>query len=324
MAQRRLGSFTVIRRLAAGSKTEVFLARKRAPGRFCRPIAIKRLKPEHASDARAVRALLDEAHIQGLVIHPNVVPVHDVLVIDEAYHIVMDWVDGVTLSDVLARCLERGGPVPWQHSLRMAAQAASGLHAAHVARDEGGSPAYVVHRDVSPRNLLVGWDGTVRLTDFGVAQAARRLSDTRVTAVKGTPGYVSPEQASMADVDARSDLFSLGACLYHAATGVAPFQGTTAEDLILAARDATYEPPSAIAPHLPEAFDELLAGLMARLPRQRFADARAAETALSRTLHHLDPDYTAPDLAGFLTAVFPETPGATEDAEDTDVFRRRA
>ena len=128
----------------------------------------------------------------------------------------------------------------------------------------------------------------------------------------------------MADVDPRSDLFSLGACLYHAATGAAPFAGTSPEDMVHAAREAVYEPASSVNPHLPEGFDELLGGLLARLPRQRFPDARAAEMALSRYLHHLDPDYTAPDLAGFLAAIFPETPGAEEDGEDTDVFRRRA
>jgi len=323
MAPDRLGPFTAIRRLYGGSRTEVFLARKRGPGRFFRHVAVKRVRPEYADDDRAVRGLLDEAHIQGLIVHPNVVPVHDVLVVDGAYHVVMDWVDGPNLAELLGRCLAHGGPLPVQHALLIASQVARGLHAAHTARDEGGGPAWVVHRDVSPRNILVGWDGAVRVTDFGVAQAARRLSDTRVTSVKGTPGYLSPEQASMADVDARADVFSLGCCLYQAAVGAAPIVGESPEDLVRAAREAVYDPPSRVAPHLPEGFDELIEGFLARLPRQRFADARAAEVACSRYLHHLDPDCTAADLAGFLAAVFPETPSAEEDSEDTDVYRRR-
>ena len=315
MATDRIGPYTVIRRLYGGSRTEVFLARKRGPGRFFRPVAVKRVRPEFADDDRAVRCLLDEAHIQGLVVHPNVVPVHDVMVVDGAYHVVMDWVDGPNLAELLRRCLDHGGAVPVQHALNIAVQTARGLHAAHTARSETGGPAWVVHRDVSPRNVLIGWDGAVRLIDFGVAQAARRLSDTRVTSVKGTPGYLSPEAASMADVDGRADVFSLGCCLYQAVTGTPPIRGGGPEDLVLAAREAVYEPPRQVSPHLPPGLDGL--------PRQRFADARAAEAAASRYLHHLDPDYTAADLPGFLAAVFPETPSAEEDSEDTDVYRRR-
>ncbi len=180
----------------------------------------------------------------------------------------------------------------------------------------------MVHRDVCLRNILISWEGSVRLADFGVASAARRLSETRVATVKGTPGYLSPEQASSAEVDARSDVFSLGVCLYHLTTGHLPFQGDSPEALVRAAQDAVYPPPSTHAPHLPEGFDELVGAFLERLPRRRFDDAQAAHVALSRYVNHLDSEFTGANLPPFLAAIFPETGAAEEDSANTDVYRR--
>jgi serine/threonine-protein kinase len=312
----------VVRRIYAGTAAEVWLAKRKGPGGFVRRVAIKRLTAELTGDDKAVRALLDEGHMQGLVTHPNVVPIHEVTLIEGRYHLIMDYVDGPDLSVVLDRCLDKGGAMPLVHALMVCREIARGLHAVHTAREDQGSPAYIVHRDVCLRNILVAWEGSVRLADFGVASAARRLSNTRVAAVKGTPGYMSPEQASSAEVDARSDVFSLGICLYQLATGHLPFQGDSAEALVHAAREALFRPASDHSPHLPEGFDELVGAFLERLPRRRFADAQAADIALSRYLHHLDPEFTGANLPGFLAAIFPETGASDEDSENTDVYRR--
>ena len=318
----KIGPFSVVRRVYAGAAAEVWLAKRKGPGGFVRRVAIKRLTREAAGDDKAVRALLDEGHMQGLISHPNVVPIHEVVLIDGRYHLIMDYVDGPDLAAVLDRCLEKGGAMPVVHALHICREVAKGLHATHTARDDPGSPAYVVHRDVCLRNILVSWEGSVRLADFGVACAARRLSETRVAAVKGTPGYLSPEQASSAEVDARSDIFSLGVCLYHLVTGHLPFQGSSPEALVRAAQEAVYPPPSTHTPHLPEGFDDLVAAFLQRLPRRRFEDAQAAHVALSRYLNVLDSEFTSADLPGFLAAIFPETGAAEEDSANTDVYRR--
>ena len=322
MSTNKLGPFTVLRQVYAGTTAEVWLAKRKGPGGFVRRVAIKRLPAESVGDDKAVRALLDEGHMQGLVTHPNVTPIHDVMLIDGRYHLIMDYVEGPDLAAILDRCLEKGGPVPLQHALHVCHQVARGLHATHTARDDQDSPAYIVHRDVCLRNILVGWQGEVRLSDFGIAQAARRLTRTRIAAVKGTPGYMSPEQASSAEVDARSDVFSLGVCLYHLVTGHLPFTGSSAEALVRAAREAKYPKATDHTPHLPEGVDELLDAFLARLPRRRFADAQAAGIAMARFLHHLDPDFSGADFASFLAAIFPETGPADDDSANTDVYRR--
>lgn len=319
----KIGAFPVVRQVYAGSAAEVWAARRKGPGGFNRRVAIKRLTREVAGDDKAVRALLDEGHMQGLVSHPNVVPIHEVTLIEGRYHLIMDYVDGPDLAAVLDRCLEKGGAMPVVHALLICREVAKGLHAVHTARDALGSPAYIVHRDVCLRNVLLGWGGGVRLADFGVASAARRLSETRVASVKGTPGYLSPEQASSAEVDARSDVFSLGVCLYQLTTGHLPFQGDSPEALVKAAREAVYPAATTHAPHLPEGFDELVTPFLQRLPRRRFDDAQDAADALTRYLNHLDPDFTDANLPGFLAAIFPETGAAEEDSADTGVYRRK-
>ena len=323
MLEGQIGPFTIVRRIFAGTRTEVYVARRRGPGGFSRLVALKRVVPDADADDRAVRSLLDEAHIQGLITHPNVVQVHDLLSIDGEYLVAMDWVDGTNLSGVIKRCLEKGGPLPYQHALLIAREVARGLQAAHVATDDTGSPLHLVHRDVNPKNILIGWDGSVRLTDFGVARAARRLSQTRANAIKGTPGYMSPEQAAGAtDVDPRSDIYALGLTLHVMLTGKHPLRGGSAEELILEAREVVIGPPSATLPSLPAELDTLVGSCTARLPRLRFPDARTAEIALSRGLHHADPDYSGADLTGFLRAIFPETVTAS-DSESTDVYSRK-
>jgi serine/threonine-protein kinase len=322
-APEKIGSFAVIRQIYAGTAAEVWLAKRKGPGGFVRRVAIKRLTKEVAGDDKAVRALLDEGHMQGLVSHPNVVPIHEVALIDGRYHLIMDYVDGPDLAAVLERCLDKGGAVPVVHALLICADVARGLEAVHTARGGCGSPAYIVHRDVCLRNILLGWEGSVRLADFGVATAARRLSETRVASVKGTPGYLSPEQASSADVDARSDVFSLGVCLYHLTTGHLPFQGDSPEALVRAARDTVYAPPSSHATHLPEGFDKLVGAFLERLPRRRYDVAQDAGAAMTRYLQHLDPEFTSANLTGFLAAIFPETGSAEEDSANTDVYRRK-
>ncbi len=194
----------------------VFVGRQRGAGGFQRLVAIKRMHAHVGSDPELAAAFQDEAHIASLIRHPNVVNVHDVYEVDGEHLLVMDYIDGVAASTLLGAARRSGTTLPRGVALRIAVEALHGLHAAHELRALDGSSLEVVHRiDVSPQNILVALDGTVRITDFGIARAAQRASHTQTGAVKGKARYMAPEQARGESVDRRADIFALGIVLWE-------------------------------------------------------------------------------------------------------------
>ncbi len=206
-----LDRYELLFRFAAGGMAEVFVARQRGEGGFLRPVAVKRMLPALAEEPRFVDMFLDEARLAALVQSPYVVPTLDCGKDEEGSpYIVMELVVGLSLSQALRGSIERKAPVPPEIMVEIIAQTALGLYDAHHARTPTGQALEIVHRDVSPQNVLVGVDGRARLTDFGVARALERVSRTTTGEVKGKLSYFSPEQARMEAVDQRSDIFALG------------------------------------------------------------------------------------------------------------------
>lgn len=210
------GRYRFVRRLGQGGMAEVHEAIAQGADGFSRRVAIKRILPELASDPSATRLFLDEARITSQLYHANIVGVHDFGVADAVPFQVLDFVDGLDLQRLLRRAQQRGVPPDPGLVVHIAVQVAHALDYAHRATDADGRPLSIVHRDVSPSNVLVSWDGAVRLTDFGIALAALRSERTEAGSTRGKLDYMAPEQAAGGDVDRRADIFSLG-CLVHVA-----------------------------------------------------------------------------------------------------------
>jgi eukaryotic-like serine/threonine-protein kinase len=221
------GRYEVLRPLATGGMATVYLGRVSAAGGFERLVAIKVMHPHIAGEADFVTMFLDEARLAARIRHPNVVATHDVAQGPEGLFLVMDYVDGPPLHLIVKAAAKRREGIPLEILLRIFCDVLEGLHAAHELTDENGRSLGLVHRDMSPHNILVGKDGVARLTDFGVAHAQARLTTTRGASLKGKVAYLSPEQVLTGSVDRRSDLFSAGVVLWEALARRRLFKGET-------------------------------------------------------------------------------------------------
>ena len=276
----KFGQYQLLERVAVGGMGEVYRARSLGEEGFEKPVAIKRILPSYASDVRFVEMLVTEARIHAPLSHRNIVQIHDLGISeDHEYFIVLEFVDGHDLGALLSRLAERRlrgiGPsrVPDAVALYIAIELGEGLHFAHEQRDERNEPLGLVHRDISPSNVLLSYAGEVKLSDFGLAK--RRTDHSIVGSLKGQLAYMSPEQARRAPLDRRADIFALGAVLFEMLTGQ-PLR-TIADDISGWQQVASGVVPTARqyrAEILP-ALEQLLEGALAPDPRDRFPDARA-------------------------------------------------
>jgi len=216
--RKAFGRYELLMQMGTGGMATLYLARIRGPKNFEKLLAIKKIHEHLLGNAEFISMFRDEARIAALIHHPNVVSTYDLGEIDGAYFIAMEYVHGQTLRDVVKAALRRKDPLDWANAVRIVSDVAKGLHAAHELRSHEGEPLGVVHRDVSPQNVLVSYDGHVKLADFGVAYAAEKMTDTGAGMLKGKVSYMSPEQASGNVIDRRSDIFSLGTVLFEAVT----------------------------------------------------------------------------------------------------------
>lgn len=275
-----LGRYQVLLPIASGGVATVYLGSSVGAAGFEREVAIK-LTHRHLRDSpEFFTQLLDEARLAGKIRHPNVVSVHDVGLSDKSAFIVMDYVEGESLSAIQQILKHRHARMPLPIALKILEDVLAGLHAAHELTDDDGSPLYVVHRDVTPHNILVGVDGVSRLTDFGVAKARARLTMTSPGLVKGKIAYMSPEQAQGKSIDRRVDVWAVGVVAWELFSGSRLHEGTNDPVLMLKiARD----PPMRLRHVLPDApreLDAVLATALSMDPRSRPPTAEAFSEAL--------------------------------------------
>jgi serine/threonine-protein kinase len=272
------GRYLLGDRIAVGGMAEVFAAVRRdgAPRRL---LALKRILPTLTEDRQLVGMFLDEARIAAQLRHPGIAAIHDLGRHGDAYFIAMDYVQGVTLRALLDRFRAAGGRLPVAVSALVAHDVAEALDYAHRERDARGRPLRLVHRDVSPVNVLLGFDGAVRLIDFGIAQAA--ISSRGPDAVlRGKFGYMSPEQVRGLPVDRRADVFSLGAVLHEMLTGDRLFTGPSELAVLGKVRSAEVAPPSGRNPEVSPDLDAVVLRALAREPEDRFSWAGDLRDAL--------------------------------------------
>ena len=258
----------------------LFLGRRVGPAGFERTVAIKVIHGEHASDPQFRKMFLDEARLSARIQHPNVVHVEELGEEGGELYLVMELIAGVTLADLLQGLVARRAPLPIDVAIAIAAQVADGLHGAHEATDEHGHSLGLVHRDISPQNVLLGSRGHVKVIDFGVAKAAGRLAESVVGSVKGKLAYMAPEQILGLPVDRRTDVFALGVVLWEMLTLRRLFYSPSDAEVMDRVREAKVEPPRAYRPEISPALEAVVLGALAAEPGRRPETAYALRRAL--------------------------------------------
>jgi len=297
-ARIRLGNYEPLLQLASGGMATVYLARQAGAAGFQRLVVIKRVHRRLLKDREFYGMFVDEARVASLIRHPNVVPVIDVVEADGELFLVLDYVESAPLSGLLAAAANDGDLLPPAVVARIVADVLAGLHAAHEATDMQGRKLEVVHRDVSPQNVIVGVDGTSRLIDFGIAKATRRLTVTSAGVLKGKFGYMAPEQTKQLPLDRRADVFAAGIVLYEGLTGHRLFDGDEG-DIVLSTLLAEIPDPSTLVPGLPSKLDAVVQSALARDREERFQTASAFLVALETALPPAPPREAAEWVARY-------------------------
>ncbi len=304
VGRQRVERYELMGEIASGGMATVYLARLLGMGGFQRFVAMKRLHPHLASENEFVEMFLDEARIAARIHHPNVVPILEVGASAVGYYLVMEYIEGDTLARLLARAASTGKKLPVSIALRVAIDMLSGLHAAHELHDDQNEPVNLVHRDVSPQNVLVGQDGIARITDFGVARAASRLTATRVGQLKGKIAYMAPEQATGAeDLDRRADVFSAGIVIWEALAQKRLFKAEN--EAATLSRVITEPVPLLfqIAPQVSKEVSGVVMRALDRDPDKRFMTCAAFADALEAAAALKDKVASPRELAAYVNEV---------------------
>jgi serine/threonine protein kinase len=314
----KLGRYQLVRRLAVGGMAEIYLARLPGVGieGFEKLVVIKRILPQHALEPELLRMFLDEARLSATLTHPHVTEVYDVGTDGETPFFAMEYVLGSNLRQLMQAqakvadpaadgATRETAPLPLPHAIGIVAAAAAGLHYAHEKRGPGGEPLHIVHRDVSPSNVLVSYDGAVKVSDFGIAKWAHQRSQTQEGALKGKFAYMSPEQCRGRALDARSDVFALGTILYELTTGRAPFAAPTDFEILNKIVGEAPAPPCFPdgRPYPPE-LATLVLGALAREPAERTPTAQALQVGLEAFARRERLEVSTVGLGAFMQKLF--------------------
>ncbi len=304
----RIGRYRVLRRLAVGGMGEVFLARHEGPAGFAKTLVVKRILKHLASDPRFIEMFVNEARIAALLSHPNVVQIFELGEDAGAYFIAMEYIAGRSLRAVGTALRARGQTLEPTMAARIAAQALHGLQYAHVLKDDRGRPLEIVHRDVSPDNILVGFGGAVKLLDFGIAKAVAAAREHTRT-LRGKFAYMSPEQLRGEVLDRRADLYSMGVVLYELLTSRLPYTALSPSAIL----DGMGQPParpSTHSPSVPRELEEIILTALAQDPARRFQSAEEMASALIEFASRHSETMSPGQMDGFLEELFGENAAA--------------
>src|SRR6266851_2488626 len=300
------GRYELLKRLAGGGMGEVYLARQSGLDGFQKLLVIKTLLPHLCEDEEFITMFKDEARVTAQLIHPNICQVFEFEQVGGVFYMAMEYLRGEDLRRLWKACEQRGTPLRVPLICRVISDAAAGLDFAHRLRDAKGEPYHIVHRDISPQNILVTFEGGVKIIDFGVAKAAGRAQHTRTGALKGKCSYMSPEQAAGATVDGRSDIFALGIVLHELLTGRRLFKADSDVQTLARVRECNVPPPSRLNPQLPSGLDQIVLKALAKDPGQRYATAQEFRLALEDWLIQGRMSASSAHLAEFLKTIYAE------------------
>lgn len=300
------GRYRALGRIGTGGMAEVLLGRMSGPFGFERPVVIKRILPHFASEERFRTMFLDEARTVAKISHPNVVQVFDLGHEDESLFLVMEYLEGESLSSVLKRLVARKRRLEYAVYAHVIAEACAGLAAAHALKDASGTPRPVIHRDISPSNIFLTYDGSVKVIDFGIALDADRQSQTEPGHIKGKCAYMSPEQVRGKRLDPRSDVFAMGVVLYELTCGRRLFKRKTQTETLLSLLNDPVVPPSRLLSDYPKQLEAVCLKSLSRNPAGRYANANEMRSALMDCVLNLAERDPGQQLKAVLHGLFSE------------------
>ncbi len=309
MRPQAFGRYELISRISMGGMAEVFVATHLPTNTR---VALKRILPEVAEDEEFIKMFEDEARIASQLEHPYIARCLDFGQVDGDWYIAFEYVDGKDMRALFDRCVRTREPPPLWFLLYVFTRLGEGLAYAHARKDASGNPVSIVHRDVSPQNIIVSFTGDVKLIDFGIAKTAGKLSRTQVGSIKGKFGYMSPEQVKGVEVDARADIFSLGICMWEMLTLQRLFQAENELLVIEKVRHLQVEPPSRYAPKVPPELDRVVLKALAKDPDERYR----ASKDVYRDLNHVAQGIgvaTREQIAQYMRRTFPDVREGPDD-----------
>jgi serine/threonine protein kinase len=334
---KRVGRFTVTSHLASGGMAELFIARQEAVGGFEKDLVVKMLQERYATNSRVLGMFLDEARLAAKLNHQNIVHVYDVDQADGIHYIAMEYIHGETVTDIVRRSIANGGFLPLEHAIQIVADTAAGLEYAHERRDAEGRAARIVHRDVSPSNILVTYEGITKIVDFGIAKVQDQIREESGMR-PGKVSYMSPEQVQGEISDHRADIYSLGIILYEITVGRRLWRGPP-EQVLRRIVEEQVPPPTYVRRGYPHALELIIMKALEKRPQNRQQSAAELQHELlefmeeaglksgPRRLARYMKDLFAMDTSGPVVPPPAPTPGTapveqSEEVEDLDFDRR--
>jgi serine/threonine protein kinase len=314
----QFGNYQIVRHIAGGGMAQIYLAKVRGLAGFEKMLALKVINAEYADEQRFIQMLIDEAKITVGLSHVNIAQVFDLGHVNGIYYIAMEFVDGIDVLELVNGLHALGEKVPVEAVAMIGRQMCSGLHYAHTRKDKQGTRLNIVHRDISPQNILVSRAGEVKVVDFGIAKAAGMSTKTQAGVIKGKVHYMAPEQAMGKKADSRCDIFSAGIVLWEMLTAQMVYSGDNVRELVERVRLADIRRPSSIRAEVDSTLDRLVMQALARKPEDRFQTAHAFQVELTKYLSSSCPDYGASNLAQLVERVRGEEPPPPSPAEESE------
>jgi len=298
------GKYYLLERINVGGMAEVFRAKAFGVEGFERLVAVKRILPNIAEDKEFIRMFIEEAKLAVQLNHANIAQIFDLGVVDGSYYIALEHVHGRDLRGMFDRCRQLGDPMPVAQACFIIMKLCEGLDYAHNKRDQAGRELHLVHRDVSPQNVLVSFEGEVKVIDFGIAKAANKGNKTQAGILKGKFGYMSPEQVRGIPIDRRSDVFSCGIVLYELLTGERLFVGESDFSTLEKVRNVEILPPSTYNRRIPDELERIVLKALAKDPEDRYQNAIDLHDELQAFVYTAGEFYSRKDLAGWMKKIF--------------------
>ncbi|MCX5745181.1 MAG: serine/threonine-protein kinase [Proteobacteria bacterium] len=322
MAERQFGPYRLVRQIAVGGMAEIHLAKTKGIAGFEKYVALKMIHPNLAEDEQFIEMLVDEAKIAVQLTHANIAQTFDLGRVGDTYYITMEYIDGADLYKILRRASETDIEMPLDVCAFVGKEMLTALDHAHRKRDHSGKALGIVHRDVSPQNVLISYAGEVKLVDFGIAKATSKAKQTAAGVIKGKYYYMSPEQSWGDPIDHRSDIFSAGIVIYEMMTGQMLYLEEDLQKLLEMVRKADIAPPSRLRKGIPPQLERIIMHALAKVPGERYQSAGDFATDLERFLHGYAPAFTASKVAGESRPVLGDPAVPPVDQEDPEIEMR--
>ncbi len=318
VSSRKLGRYSLIEQLAVGGMAEIWLALLSSVGGFEKLVVIKKIREHLAKEPSFLRMFLNEARLAAQLDHPNIVQIYELIQSGDIYFIAMEYIFGRDLADISYKLQEKDIIIPIEYAAYIIMQVCQGLYYAHNKTDAMGNPLNIVHRDISPHNILISFSGNVKILDFGIAKAANQFEQTRHGVLKGKLSYMSPEQILGYKLDGRSDIFSLGTVFYELLTGFRLFTGDNDLAIMRAITTEEIVRPSYFNDKIPPDLEAIVLRMLAKEPEDRYPDAREVQQDLHLFLKRMKFSPSSMDLSEFLGQLF-----ADEIAREEEHIRKK-